>query len=61
MPKNFTVKECAGIFRCSSRTIYRWISKGEIFNNIIKVKDGYLIPKEEIDRLSFNEIKGDDE
>lgn len=48
--KTFTVKETAEIVNRSEKTIYRWIDEG-FLQNIIKVRDGYLIPKDEIDRI----------
>lgn len=50
MPKNFTVKECAGIFKRSEDTIRRWIAEG-FFKTVYRVKDGYLIPEAEITRI----------
>ena len=49
--KNLTVKEAAIIFRRTPKTIRRWIDEGQVFKKIIKVKDGYLIKKSEIDRI----------
>jgi len=51
MPKFMTVKEVAAFFRRSPDTIYRWISEGKTFNNVIKIKDGYLIPESEVKRI----------
>lgn len=50
MPKNYTVRECAEIFKRSEDTIRRWISEG-FFKTVYRVKDGYLIPDEEITRV----------
>ncbi|MCK5235831.1 MAG: helix-turn-helix domain-containing protein [Deltaproteobacteria bacterium] len=49
--KNLTVKETAKIFKREPKTIRRWIDEGQMFNRFIKVKDGYLIPQSEIDRI----------
>lgn len=49
MPKFYTVKEVAKIFKKHPKTIYRWIEDG--FINIVKVKDGYLITHSEINRI----------
>jgi len=51
MQKFMTVKEVAIVFRRSHDTIYRWISEGKIFNNVLKVRDGYLIPESEVKRI----------
>lgn len=51
MQKFMTVKEVAAIFRRSQDTIYRWISEGKTFQNVIKVRDGYLIPELEVKRI----------
>lgn len=48
--EKFTVKETARMVRRSPDTIYRWIEEG-FLENFIKVRDGYLIPKTEIDRI----------
>ncbi len=51
MPKFYTVKEVARIFCSSTYTIRRWIAEGDVFETVVKVKDGYLISDEEIQRL----------
>lgn len=53
MPKYYIVKEVAEIFRRSEKTILRWLDEGKIFHNdkILKVKDGYLIPVDEVERI----------
>ncbi len=48
--EKFTVKETAEMVRRTPDTIYRWIEEG-FLENFIKVRDGYLIPKTEIDRI----------
>lgn len=48
--EKFTVKETACMVHRTPDTIYRWIDEGFI-QNFIKVRDGYLIPKTEIDRI----------
>ena len=45
-----TVGEAANEFNRTPKTIYRWIEEG-FLQNVFKVRDGYLIPKEEIDRI----------
>lgn len=45
-----TVKEAAAIVRRSPDTIYRWIDEG-FLTDYTRVRDGYLIPRAEIDRL----------
>lgn len=49
MSKLLTVQEVADIFRRSAKTIYRWIEEGE-FEEVIKVKDGYLIPEKSVNK-----------
>ena len=49
MPKLYTVKEVSKIFKRTPRTIYRWIDGG--FISVTKVKDGYLIPHSEVNRI----------
>ena len=48
--KLWTVNETAQYFRRSNDTIYRWIGQ-KFIQEVIKVKDGYLIPVKEIKRL----------
>ena len=57
MPRYFTVRVVAEIFHRSEKTIYRWIKEGFI-SNVRRVKDGYLIPASEVDRV-FEESKLD--
>lgn len=45
----YTVKEVADIFRRHPRTIRRWIAEG--FIQAKRVRDGWLIPKTEVDRI----------
>lgn len=49
MTKYLTINETAEIFRRHPRTIYRWIEEG--FLHAIKVRDGYLVPYEEVERI----------
>ncbi len=49
MPKFYTVREVAEILRRSTQTIYRWID--EEYLKAKKVRDGYLIPEGEIERI----------
>jgi len=49
MSKRFTVREASEIFRRTPWTIYRWINEGYLHAD--KVRDGYLIPETEINRL----------
>ena len=49
--RNLTVKETADIFKRSPKTIRRWINEGTVFERLIKVRDGYLIPRSEVDRV----------
>lgn len=51
MQKFMTVREVAIVFRRSHDTIYRWILEGKTFQNIVKVKDGYLIPESEVEKI----------
>lgn len=55
MPKLLTVAEVAVIFRKSKKTIYRWIDEGKVFSDVRKVRDGYLIPEEEVQRVASQE------
>ena len=48
--EKFTVKEAAKVFNRSPDTIYRWIGEG-FLQNYYRVRDGYLIPRTEIDRI----------
>ena len=50
MIKYYTVKEAAEIFKRDIKTIYRWIQEG-FLQDVTKVKDGYLIPETEIQRI----------
>ncbi len=49
MPRFFTVKEVAQTFQRHPRTIYRWLDEGFLRGK--KVRDGWLIPEEEIAKL----------
>lgn len=51
MSKKYTVKEVADVFRRDVQTIRRWISDGKTFRVVFRVKDGYLIPEEEVERV----------
>ena len=55
MSKLLTVAEVADIFRKSKKTIYRWIDEGRVFNDVRRVRDGYLIPEEEVQRVISQE------
>lgn len=48
--KTLTVKEAAKEVKRTKKTIYRWIDEG-FLKNIIRVRDGYLIPESEIERI----------
>jgi len=48
--KYYTVSVVAEIFHRKERTIYRWIKEGFILN-VRRVKDGYLIPSSEVERV----------
>jgi excisionase family DNA binding protein len=50
MARYMTVKEVAVFFRRSKKTIYRWIDEGKVFRDVVKVKDGILIPEKEVKR-----------
>lgn len=50
MARYMTVKEVAELFRKSKKTIYRWIDEGRMFRDVIRVKDGLLIPEAEVRR-----------
>ena len=43
------VQEVAEIFRRHPRTIYRWLAEGFLHGK--KVKDGWLISRDEIERI----------
>ncbi len=58
MARFFTVQEVAQILRRHRRTIYRWLDEGFLHGK--KIKDGWLIPCEEIDRI-IKESSEDDE
>lgn len=49
--KNYTVQEVAEIFRRTPQTIRRWIDEGKPFKVVFRVKDGYLIPEKEVNRV----------
>ncbi len=50
MSRYMTVREVAELFRRSRKTIYRWIDEGRVFREVVKVKDGILIPEAEVKR-----------
>jgi hypothetical protein len=43
------VKDVAEIFHRHPRTVYRWLDEGFIKGR--KVKDGWLIPQEEVEKI----------
>lgn len=49
MTRFFTVKQVAQTFQRHPRTIYRWLDEGFLRGK--KVRDGWLIPEEEIAKL----------
>ncbi len=49
MPRFYTVKELTKELRRHPRTIYRWLDEGFLQGK--KVKDGWLIPHEEVERI----------
>jgi excisionase family DNA binding protein len=55
MGKLLTIAEVAGICRKSKKTIYRWIDEGKVFRDVRRVRDGYLIPEEEVERVVSQE------
>jgi len=48
----FTVRQVALEVNRHPKTVYRWISEG-FLQNITRVRDGYLIPKKEIERIKI--------
>jgi len=48
--EKFTVRQAAKIFNRHPGTIYRWIDEG-FLQHYYRVRDGYLIPRTEIDRI----------
>ena len=46
----YTVNEIALIVKRTPKTIRRWIAEGFI-KKVFKVKDGYLIPKNELQNI----------
>lgn len=48
--ERLTVKEAAKVLGRTPDTVYRWIQEGYI-HHYFKVRDGYFIPKYEIDRI----------
>lgn len=55
MSKLLTVAEVAPLLRRSKKTIYRWIDEGRVFKDVRRVRDGYLIPEEEVFRIISQE------
>ncbi len=53
MAEFITVNQAAEMFQRSPQTIYRWIEEG-FFLEIIKIKNGYLIPQKEVKRIIKN-------
>lgn len=51
VPHYLLVHEVATILRRSVRTIYRWLDEGTAFPNAKKVRDGYLIPRSDVEAL----------
>jgi len=49
MQRYVTVREVAKMLHRTMRTIYRWLDEGFIHGK--KVRDGWLIPEEELKRI----------
>lgn len=49
--ERLTVDEVAKVFRVKPRTVRRWIQAGRIKAVLVTRQAGYLIPKDEVDRL----------
>jgi predicted site-specific integrase-resolvase len=58
MGRYLTCREVAKICRRDVQTVRRWISEGYL-KKYIKVKDGYLIPEEELKRILTIRIRKD--
>lgn len=58
MPRYYTVKELAKKFHRHPRTIYRWLDEGYIRGK--KVRDGWLIPEEEAEKIIRDPFEDDD-
>ncbi len=48
--KMLTVRELAEEVRRTPKTVYRWIQEG-VLVNVFRVRDGYLIPRKEAERM----------
>jgi excisionase family DNA binding protein len=48
----FTVREVAAALNRHPKTVYRWIDEG-FLQNIVRVRDGYLIPETEVNRVQI--------
>ncbi|OPY71366.1 MAG: Helix-turn-helix domain protein [Syntrophorhabdus sp. PtaU1.Bin002] len=57
MARYHTVKEAAKIVKRHPRTIYRWLDEDYIRGK--KVRDGWLIPEEEISRIIRDPFEDD--
>ena len=49
MPEYLTVREVAKLVRRHQRSVYRWLDEGFIAGK--KLRGGWLIPRDEIDRI----------
>jgi excisionase family DNA binding protein len=56
MSRFWTVKEVARALHRHPRTIYRWLEEGDLRGK--KVKDGWLIPEEELNRIIRDPFRG---
>ena len=52
MNRFLTVKDVARMFHRHRRTVYRWLDEGALRGK--KVKDGWLIPEEEVKRMIWD-------
>jgi excisionase family DNA binding protein len=53
LPRLITAREAAAIFRCSAKTIYRWISEGHIPESAV-IRIGYRtirLDRHELERV----------
>jgi excisionase family DNA binding protein len=59
MSHYFTVKDVAQQVHRHRRTIYRWLEEGYLRGR--KVRDGWLIPHEEVERIIRDPFADEDE
>lgn len=50
MVDNLTVQQVAVYLCIHENTVYRWLEEGTVFPNAFRIRKGWRIPKDDVDR-----------